>query len=93
MSDNTYIVTFYVQSSIRDALIKKLKEYNGYCPIHNNCWAILSDKTPMDILNNLNESVSESGGMYSIFVIKSSVNAAWINAYGEKHDEWLKKNL
>lgn len=90
MSDNTYIVAFKVGSERRDSFIKKLREYSGFCPIHRNCWAIISDQDPIDILNDLKKSYSKND---SVFVIKSGVHAAWINAYGEENDDWLKENL
>ena len=90
MSENTYLVAFKVHSSRREAFIEKLKENSGYCPIHQHCWAIISDKEPVDIVNYLDESLTEND---SVIVLKSGLHAAWINAYGEENDEWLKENL
>ena len=87
----TYIVTFEVNNATRQsALEKKLKEYESYCPIHNNCWAIISDETPLQILNFFDEVLSAPD---RVFIIRSGTHAAWVNSYGTKHDEWLKDEL
>ena len=87
----TYIVTFEVNDiSKQSALEEKLKEYKGYCPIHDNCWAIVTDQTPVQIRDFLSSALSESD---RIFVIRSGTYAAWRNSYGTKYDEWLKDKL
>ena len=87
----TYIVTFEVSdASKKNALKEKLKTYGTFCPIHDNCWAIVSDHTPTQILDFLGQVVSESD---SIFVIRSGIYSAWRNAYGPKNSEWLKEKL
>ena len=87
----TYIVTFEVTDNLKkDQLKEKLKQYNTYCPIHDNCWAIVSDQTPTQILDFLGESLSESD---RVFVIRSGIYSAWLNAYSPKNSEWLKERL
>ena len=87
----TYIVTFEVSdASKKNDLKEKLKQYNGYCPIHDNCWAIGSEQTPAQIRDSLGETLSESD---RIFVIRSGTYAAWRNTYGPKNSEWLKERL
>ena len=87
----TYIVTFEVNDDFKKNQLKeKLKQYSGYCPIHANCWAIVSDQTPTQILDFLRQAVSESD---RIFVIRSGIHSAWLNAYGPKNSEWLKERL
>ena len=87
----TYIVTFEVNDDFRKGQLKeKLKQYGGYCPIHDNCWAIISDQTPAQIRDSLIEDLSSSD---RIFVIRSGIHAAWINSYGQKNSEWLKERL
>ena len=40
----TYIVAFEVNDDFtKNQLKEKLKQYSGYCPIHDNCWAIVSE--------------------------------------------------
>ncbi len=87
----TYIVTFEVSDASRKGNLKeKLKQHNGYCPIHDNCWAIISDQTPAQIRDFLTEDLSS---LDRIFIIRSGTYAAWINAYGPKNSEWLKERL
>lgn len=87
----TYIVTFEVTDTDRkDALKEKLKQYKTYCPIHDNCWAVLSDQTPSQIRAFLDVALATSD---RIFVIRSGTHAAWRNTYGEKNSEWLKEKL
>ena len=87
----TYIIAFEVPDIDRkNALKEKLKQYNGYCPIHDNCWAVLSDQPPAQIRDFLDEALSESD---RIFVIRSGIHSAWKNPYGEKNTEWLKERL
>ena len=87
----TYIVTFEVNDvSRQNALEEKLEEYKGYCPIHDNCWAVLSDQNPTEIRDFLDEALSASD---RIFVIRSGTHSAWRNTYSPKHNEWLKDKL
>lgn len=87
----TYIVTFEVSDdSKQNQLKEKLKQYGGYCPIHDNCWAVISDHSAAQIRDFLSRDLSASE---RIFVIRSGIEAAWKNSFGAKHDEWLKENL
>ena len=87
----TYIVTFEVtDDSKQNQLKEKLKQYGGYCPIHDNCWAIVSDQTPVQIRDSLSSTLSASD---RIFVIRSGTHSAWRNSYGKKYDQWLKDKL
>ena len=87
----TYIVTFEVNNADREnALVERLQQYDRYCPIHGNCWAVVSDKTAAEIRDFLDETLDVSD---RIFVIRSGVAAAWRNTYGEKNTEWLKERL
>ena len=89
---NTYIVTFNISDSTR---LNKVKDYlrensNGYCPIHYNAAALISDKKASEIRD---EIIQMTVAQDRIFVIRSGTEAAWKNSYGEKNNEWLKKNL
>ena len=87
----TYIVTFEVTDTARKSALKeRLQQYNGYCPIHDNCWAVISDQPPADIRDFLAEVLSASD---RIFVIRSGIYAAWSNTYNDKNSEWLKERL
>lgn len=88
---STYIVAFQVNNSAqKEKLKEKLKEYNSYCPINDNCWAIITDETPVQIRDGLSELVDASD---RIFVIRSGTYSAWQNAYGEENTKWLKEYL
>lgn len=87
----TYIVTFEVSDASKKSDLKgKLKQYGGYCAIHDNCWAIVSDQNPSKIRDSLSEFLSDADRM---FIIRSGTSAAWINSYGKQYDEWLKDKL
>jgi hypothetical protein len=86
-----YIVTFEVKrEETRTKVRGLLKTFSGYCPINRTCWAILADGKASDIRDAITD-VLESGDR--VFVIRSGTEAAWRNAYGEKNNAWLKKNL
>jgi len=88
---NCYIVTFQPNSEAsRAKIVEKLKSFAWYCPIHNYCWAIKTDKTAVSVREEVDSVMDASE---RIFVIKSGIEAAWRNTYGEKNSEWLKKNL
>ena len=87
----TYVITFEVTDvSRKNDLKEKLKQYAAYCPIHDNCWAIISDQSPSQIRDFLDETLLASD---RIFVIRSGTYAAWRNTYGEENSEWLKEKL
>ena len=87
----TYIITFEVNDTDRKSALKeKLKKYNGFCPIHDNCWAIITDQTPAQIIDFLEGVLVNQD---RLFVIRTGTLAAWRNIYGEKNSAWLKDNL
>ena len=86
----TYVITFEVDDSRKDSLREKLREFGSYCPIHDNCWAVVSDKKPKEIIDFLSDSLSVPD---RIFIIRSGTESAWRNSYGEKHSKWLKEKL
>ncbi|MYA57843.1 hypothetical protein F4X88_16300 [Candidatus Poribacteria bacterium] len=87
----TYIITFHVKDDDKKIALKhKLAAYKNYCPIHENCWAIISDETPAKIRDDLHQVIDD---IDSIFVIRSGTYSAWLNSYGEKNNEWLKEYL
>ena len=86
-----YIATFEVASAQDKAQLKeRLKAYGIYCPINDNCWAIVTDQTAAQIRDNLMVAIKTTD---KIFVIKSGVEAAWRNVYGDKNTAWLKERL
>lgn len=86
-----YIVTFEVSDgAARKRVHEQLRKYSGYCPVHEACWAILSDHTAVHVRDEIAAVLGDEG---RLFVVRSGTEAAWKNSYGLKHDEWLKKNL
>ena len=86
-----YIVTFQTDSEAsRNKVREVLKTYPSYCPIHNYCWAILSEDNAKQIRGNIQAvmSTGERG-----FVMRSGTEASWFNSYSEKNNEWLKEKL
>ena len=90
MAMATYVITFEVDSSQKNSFRERLKEFGTYCPIHGNCWAIVTDKKPMEILDFLQDSLS---GQDRVFIIRSGTESAWRNAYGDEYSKWLKEKL
>ncbi len=87
----TYIVTFEVNDLTRRKKVKeKLREFGNYCPIHKNAWAIRTDKKAAEIRDFLTPTMVSGD---RIFVIRTGTEAAWRNAYGTEHSEWLKEYL
>lgn len=64
--------------------------YPAYCPIDDNCWAVLTDQTAVQVRDRLSPKLGTGDRM---FVLRSGTEAAWINAYGQANTDWLKKNL
>lgn len=86
-----YIVTFEVaQGPSREKLVALLKDFGSYCPIHANAWAILTELTAAQVRDRLSPAIAPPS---RLFVIRSGVESAWMNSYGEKNNEWLKENL
>lgn len=87
----TYIVTFEVNDpSRKEQLKEQLKKYGAYCPIHDNCWAIVTDQTAVQVREFVGAVLNADD---RIFVIRSGAEAAWRNTYGDKNSEWLKEHL
>jgi len=85
-----YIVTFEPIGANADQTIRdRLKTLTGYCPINSSCWGVLTEKTAVELRDFLSHGLPAS----RIFVVRSGTEAAWRNSYGEKNNEWLKKNL
>ena len=88
---STYIVAFEVSDSTKKNNVKqKLRKYSGSCPINDNCWAIISEDTPVEIRDSLFESMDKDD---RVFVIRSGTYSAWQNAYSKKNNEWLQEHL
>jgi hypothetical protein len=86
-----YIAAFEVADAANKAKLKeRLKAYGIYCPINDNCWAIVTSQTAAQVRDNLMAVIPTTD---KIFVVKSGVEAAWRNVYGQKNADWLKERL
>jgi hypothetical protein len=74
----------------REALVTRLKAYRTFCPIHQHCWAIVTDQKATEIRDHLAQVLQPKD---RLFVVRSGVEAAWLNSYGPKNNEWLKTHL
>lgn len=84
-------MSFWTQTeSSRLKVCDILRSYGAYCPIHNNCWAISAPTTAIEIRNKV---MSVMGGNDSVFVVRSGIEAAWHNSYGDANNNWLKEML
>jgi len=85
-----YIVTFEVNPVKLAALEGGLKSYGNYCPINKNAWAIVTSNTAAQVRDHLATLIDPTD---RIFIVKSGVEAGWLNAYSQQHTDWLKKSL
>jgi len=87
----TFVVTFEINDPIRRNKIKEILRHLGaYCPIHENTWAISTDKSAVQIRDAM---MSALASVDRTFVIRSGTEAAWSNAYGKENNDWLKEWL
>ena len=88
---NCYIVTFQTDSEAsRSRVVEVLQTYSSYCPIHSYCWAIKTEEKALQVCDKIKKLLASTE---RAFVVRSGTEAAWLNSYGEKHDNWLKENL
>ena len=86
-----YIVIFEIKDPARlPALKQALNAFSGFCPLTPHSWAINTDLKAIEIREQLAATLGPGD---QLFVIRSGAEAAWRNSLGEKHNEWLKKNL
>jgi len=86
-----YIVTFeVVKATNKQKLKDELKAYGFYCPINDNCWAIVTEEKASQVRDKLMAHIPTSD---KIFIIKSGIEAAWRNVYGKKNTDWLNERL
>jgi hypothetical protein len=85
-----YVVTFEpVGTGATAAISEKLKAINYYCPINEYSWAVVTNMTAAQLRDYLMAAAPTS----RIFVVRSGTEAAWVNSYGAKFNDWLKANL
>jgi hypothetical protein len=86
-----YVVTFEVAApAARSAVKDRLKKYGTFCPIHEHCWAIVTNDSAVQVRDSITPLIAPTD---RVFVVRSGTEAAWSNAYGQKNTDWLKKNL
>ena len=87
----TYIVTFEIDNPIRkDNFKNMLKEFEACCPIHDNAWAVYTEKQDFEITHQIKDILIKKD---RIFVMKTDRHASWINPYGDEHVEWMMNNM
>jgi hypothetical protein len=54
------------------------------------CWAVSASTTAVALRNSIMSVLEPTD---SVFVIRSGIEAAWHNSYGEANNNWLKEML
>lgn len=76
-----------------DELYKKIKTYSNWCHPLNSCWIITSNKTALEIQDDLTTILDHDDGL---LVTRLQDEAAWYNLDykgSEAVANWLKTNL
>ncbi len=89
MNNKCYIIIYelFPQRNVDDFHIA-IKSYGTWAKINSNTWAVVTSNSAIEVRDNLKRYLTPSD---RIFVVKSGIEAAWINA--ECSNEWLKNNL
>jgi len=87
----TYLITFEIRSGKLFEFQERLKKFGSYCPMNSNCWLIISPRSAVEILEELQYYTNTSTD--KLFVLKTGSEAAWSGIYGEAWQTWLKNNL
>ena len=84
-----YIISYDLRNT-RDyeSLYKEIKSYGKWARITESTWAVVTNKSAVQIRDNLSRVVDNDD---RIFVVKSGVEAAWRNS--RCRNEWLRENL
>ncbi len=86
-----YIVTFETHADAsREGVRDVLKSYGLYCPVHQYCWAIMTNENAKEVRDKITNVLAQGE---RVFVVRSGTEAAWFNTYSEKNNAWLKENL
>lgn len=85
-----YLISYDLRSPGRnyDSLYKAIKAYGTWAHITESFWAVKTSDTAVEVRDNLRNYIDAND---RLFIIKSGVEAAWINAICR--NEWLKENL
>ena len=74
-----------------EELYKTIKAYGTWCRPLKSCWIISSDKSAMQILNDLRQALDNDDGL---LVTRLNPEAAWSNLDDDKDNsttDWLKQ--
>lgn len=84
-----YIISYDLRNN-RDyrSLSEAIKTYSKWARITESTWAVVTVKSAVEIRNHLSSVMDNDD---RLFVIKSGVEAAWLNSLCG--NEWLKENL
>lgn len=86
---NCYIIHYRLKDEKEYQIVEDIiKEYENYAHILTSCWAVITDENEEEIANKILDKVNT---VDSVFVIKSSGEAAWYNVLTD--DTWLEDNL
>jgi hypothetical protein len=73
-----------------DDLYKELQKFPGYCPVLESFWFIVSERTAVQVHDQLKPRMDANDGLVVHEVRKS--NAAW-SGLKSNVTEWMKKYL
>lgn len=76
-----------------DELYKKIKSYGNWCHPLESCWIVVSDKTAVEIRDDLATTMDGDDGL---LVTRLQYEAAWrrVNAdHNSEMSNWLKTNI
>ena len=84
-----YVVSYDLRKS-RDyeSLYEAIKSYGSWAHVLESTWAIVTDKTHVEVRDHLLEHIDDDDG---IFVVKSGGAGAWHSVLCQ--NKWLKDNL
>jgi|HubBroStandDraft_3_1064219.scaffolds.fasta_scaffold224972_2 hypothetical protein len=85
-----YIVIYEGQagSDKRAALREAVKRYAGWGILTSNSWVVVAEHTAASLRDELRRLIGPND---RLFVVRSGVEAAWINVAA--NSDWLKRNL
>lgn len=88
----SYIVVYQLENSSNDysKISEKLKSYSGWAKPFDRTWLIKTDKSAVEIRNELASSIERRG---SIMVIRIS-EAAWATSRVQTNiNDWMHENV
>jgi len=87
----TFIVSYDLRAPGRDytSLFTAIKSYNRWAHPLESVWAIVTDKSAVDVRDHLWSYMDANDGL---LVVGSSHVGAWMGL-GQRLSDWLKENL